>query len=74
LKILLLVEAIALVIALVVPLTPSKTGGDVRLGKYFFAEPTYLHEVLVGFVLVNGIIMVFAIAFWIYNARNPGDE
>ena len=74
LKILALLESTALAIALIMPFTPSKTGGDVRLGKYFFDEPTYFHEVPVDLVLLNLIVAVLAIAFTVYVSRSSGGD
>ena len=74
LQVLLLVESIALVIALIVPITPSKTGGNTRLGKYFFDEPTYLHEVAVNLVMLNLILAVLALVFAVYVSRGTSGK
>ena len=74
LKILLLIESTVLAIALITPLTPSKTGGKVRLGEYFFDEPTYFHEVLVNLVMLNLIVAVLAIVFAVYVSRSSGGD
>ncbi len=67
LQVLFLIEWAALLIALVMPVTPSKTGkGKVRLAEFFIQDATYLHEVLFGFVFTNLIIGLLASIFWVY--------
>jgi hypothetical protein len=74
-KVVLLIEWAALLIALATPLTPSKTGGGkLGLAKYFVDNPSYLQDVLIGFVFVNVLVGLLALAFWIYLRWNrPGD-
>ncbi len=55
-KIILLLEGMALLIGLAMPITPSKTGGDFSFADWFFEDPSYLQEVLVYFVLTNLIL------------------
>jgi hypothetical protein len=59
---LLLAESAAIMIGLVSPLTPSKTGSDRGIAHFFFAEPSYLQEVFVSFVSVNLLLVVIGIA------------
>jgi len=66
------VEAIALMIALVMPLTPSKTGSDLRPGNVLFQDAGYLEHVLVGFLLVHVILLVLALAVWIVTLVSEG--
>jgi hypothetical protein len=61
-KLLALVEAAALGIAMVMPVTPSKTGSRWIPAELVFADPSYGQEVLVYFVLANLVIGVFAAA------------
>ena len=47
------------------PIVPSKTGGDFSLAEWFFEDPSYLHEVLVYFLLTNlviGVLFLIAMA------------
>jgi uncharacterized membrane protein len=74
-KAIMTVEWAALLMALFLPITPSKTGGSNRVGHYFFEEPTYLHEVLVSFILTNLMIgvlvgLIFLVAW--YRKRRGG--
>ena len=57
----LLVEFVVFVIALLMPVTPSKTGSDGSLADHFFEEPTYLQEVLVYFVFGHAVLAVMAL-------------
>jgi prolipoprotein diacylglyceryltransferase len=68
-QVLLLVESAVLMIALIMPVTPSKTGGDVRLAKYFVEQPTYLHEVVLNVILLHLIIAAFALVFLAFGRK-----
>jgi hypothetical protein len=61
-KLLVLVEVAALGIAMVMPVTPSKTGSRWIPAELVFADPSYGQEVLVYFVLANIVFGVFAAA------------
>ncbi len=63
-------EAIAGGIALILPITPSKTGSDGSMADMFFAEPTYRHEVLVNFVGVNIILAALILVARIMQKRS----
>ncbi len=65
LVVVILVEAAALVIALLMPITPSKTGSTGNLAEMFLSEPTYLEEVGVGFVATNVLVVVLGLIVWI---------
>ncbi len=60
-KTVLLIEWICLLIALAMPITPSKTGGDAGLADLFFDDPSYLQEVLVYFVFGNLVFGILAL-------------
>ncbi len=64
---LLLAETAALATALLMPLTPNKTGSDSSLADLFFEGPTYLQEVLVYFILTNLLILILGVilAVWL---------
>ena len=62
-----LAEGAALMIGLVSPITPSRTGSDRGIAHFFFAEPSYLEEAFVSFVSVNLLLVVIGVvaAIWI---------
>lgn len=65
LKGLLLVEGVALAIALVTPVTPSKTGSDWTFADLVWEEPSYVQEVAASFVVVNLLLMVIGLVILI---------
>lgn len=64
---LLATQAIALGIALVIPVTPSKTGSTWSPANIFSADPTYLEKVGASFVLVNLMLLALGIAAWVVS-------
>jgi hypothetical protein len=64
---LLATQAIALGIALVTPVTPSKTGSTWSPANIFSTDPTYLEKVGASFVLVNLMLLVLGIAAWVVS-------
>lgn len=66
-EIVLIFEVVALLIGLAVPITPSKTGGDLSLADWFFDDPRYLQEVLVYFLLTNLIFGLLALLAFGYT-------
>lgn len=64
---LLLIEGVAVMIAMVMPVTPSKTGSDWSLAELVYSESTYLQEVFVNFVFTNLLILVVgaAVILWV---------
>jgi hypothetical protein len=69
-KSLLIVEWIALLIALAMPITPSKTGGDFSFADLFFEDPNYFQEVLVYFLVGNLLLGVLALIVMIVIRRD----
>lgn len=65
-----LVEATALLIALVTPITPSKTGSQWTPADIFSADPSYLEKVLASFVVVNVMIAIIGVLAWIFIRRD----
>ncbi|NIP57954.1 MAG: hypothetical protein GWM92_15865 [Gemmatimonadetes bacterium] len=61
-KLLALVEGVALMIAVIMPVTPSKTGSEWAPAELVFPDPSYLHQVAVYFVLTNLMIALLAAA------------
>jgi hypothetical protein len=64
-KIVLLLEFMALLIGMAMPITPSKTGSDFSLAEWFFQAPNYAQEVLVYFVLTNAVMVVLGFIAWV---------
>lgn len=69
---LLLAEGAALLIGLLMPITPSKTGSDWQLAQLFIPEPSYLQNVLVYFALTNLLLLILGaiIAIWLKIKRD----
>jgi len=59
---LLVLEAIALAIALVSPVTPSKTGSTWSPAELFSEAPSYPQKVLAAFVTVNLMLLLLGLA------------
>lgn len=70
---LLALEAIALLIALAVPITPSKTGSKWTPASLFWPDPTYLQEVAVSFVAVNLLVVLIGLVAWIAFKLGAGE-
>ena len=60
-----LTESAAVMIALVSPLTPSKTGSDRSPAELFWQEPSYAQEAIVAFVGVNALLILIGLIAWI---------
>jgi len=60
------VEAVGLLISLVIPVTPSKTGKEFKWPESWGA---YFDEVLLAFLVLNGLFVVLFIVGWIYVKR-----
>jgi len=63
---LLLAEGAAIMIALLMPITPSKTGSDWTLAQLFIPDPSYLQEVLAYFVFTNLVLLLIGIFFLLW--------
>lgn len=61
----LLVESAALMIALIMPVTPSKTGSTWSPAELLWADPSYGQEVAVYLVVVHVLIFVIGLGAWI---------
>lgn len=62
-------EAVALVVALIMPFTPSRTGSTWSPAELFVADPSYLAQVVAGFLLIHAIYLVFGIPIWLSVRR-----
>jgi hypothetical protein len=60
-KIFFLIEASLFAIALILPVTPSKTGSGKNLTEYFFDNPSYFEEVLFNLIFINIIVVFIAL-------------
>ncbi len=69
----LVTEAIALGIALAMPITPSKTGSTWSPANFFSADPTYLEKVGASFVLVNVLLLVLGLVAWVISTRGGSE-
>lgn len=61
------VEGISALIALAMPITPSKTGSTWSPAEWFWADPSYLQDVAVYFVMTNALIFLFLLIVWIWT-------
>jgi hypothetical protein len=61
-----LAEVLAVVIALAMTITPSKTGSDTGVAGHFFDDPTFVQELFVNLVISNVMMVLVAagIALW----------
>jgi predicted TIM-barrel fold metal-dependent hydrolase len=56
-------------IALVTPITPTKTGSTWSPAELFTADPSYLEKVFASFVMVNLIIAALGLVAWVAIRR-----
>ncbi len=61
-----LAEGSAIAIALLMPITPSKTGSDGGIADLLIPDPSYLQEVLVDFVFTNLLFVILGGIFVIW--------
>ena len=59
------IEGFALMVALVTPITPSRTGSTWSPAEYFSADPPYLAEVATSFLMVNALLFAIGLVVWI---------
>ena len=72
--VLLMIQAVAILIALVSPITPSKTGSRWSPADLVLEDPGYLHHVLASYVVVNAIMALIALAAWVSLRRSRSDS
>jgi hypothetical protein len=65
-KIFFLIEIVLLIISLIMPITPSKTGSTTKLTDWFFKNPSYFEEVLFYLIFINLIVIILADIFFIW--------
>lgn len=72
------VEGIAFAIALVSPVTPTRTGSTWSPAELVTADPTYLQKVVAAFASVHVIFLVIGLVAWIAHrlggTDGPGAE
>ena len=73
LKGVLVLESIALAIALVTPVTPSRTGSTWSPAEIFTTDPSYLEKVLASFVTVNLLMVFLGVVVWIVTRLGRSD-
>ncbi|MBA7547131.1 hypothetical protein ES705_39533 [subsurface metagenome] len=61
-----LIEIILLIISMIMPITPSKTGSSTKLADWFIKNPSYLEEVFFYLVFGNVIVIILAVVFLIW--------
>lgn len=60
-------QFIAVLIALVMPVTPGKTGSTWSPAELYKADPTYFDKVLAAYVVVNAMFVVLGVMVWIVS-------
>jgi len=73
-KIFFLIEMILLLISMVMPITPSKTGSSTNLAARFIENPSYLEEVFFYLVFGNVIVLILTVVFliWLRITKKQG--
>lgn len=61
-----LAEGASLMIALLMPITPSKIGSNRGIAELIIHEPTYLQEVLVYFIMTNVLLLIISVIVWLW--------
>ena len=69
----LVTQSIALGIAVVMPLTPTKTGSTWSPAHFFSTDPTYLEKVGASFVFVNVLLLVLGLVAWVISTRGGSE-
>jgi len=67
-------EVIALLIALVEPITPSKTGSKWSPAETFTVDPSYLEKVLASFISVNLLMAILGVLVWVVSRARRSDR
>ena len=67
-------EAVALAIALIRPVTPSRTGSDRSVAELVFADASYAQEVVVYFVAANLLMLVVGAVFFLAARLRGGRD
>ena len=62
-----LVETISILLGLILPISPSKTGAKNNLAEQFLDNPTYLQEFVFYYLLTNVLIILILVIFVIWE-------
>ena len=75
-RLLVLMEVSALLISLVMPVTPSRTGTRWSPAEFVWPDPSYLQQVSIWFVITNGVagLMVGLMVLWVRAEDGAGDD
>lgn len=65
-KWLLLIQAAAAMVAVVMPVTPNRPGSDWSMAELVFPDPSYFEEVVVYFVLANLMILLMGAVLFVW--------
>ena len=60
------IEIILLIISMIMPITPSKTGSNTKLADWFIQNPSYFEEVLFYLIFINVIVIILAVIILIW--------
>ncbi len=60
------IEIILLIISMIMPITPNKTGSTSKLAERFIQNPSYFEEVLFYLVFGNIIVIILTVAILIW--------
>ena len=71
---LLLAEGAAVLIGLASTIVPGKSGSRFGISGYFFAQPTFVQELLVNIVFAHLVLLVLAIGIYLYWRWNRRDQ
>ena len=72
--VLVMTQAVAVLIALVTPITPSKTGSKWSPADLFLEDPSYFEKVLASYVAVNVIMALIALVAWVSLRMSRSDS
>jgi hypothetical protein len=69
-----LIEIILLIISMIMPITPSKTGSSTKLADWFIKNPSYFEEILFYFIFGNVIVVILGVVFiiWLRITKKRG--
>ena len=67
--ILILVEATVLMIALIMPVTPSKTGSSWNPAGLIWPDTSYAKEVVAWFIVAHILLAIVGVGIWIVTRR-----
>ena len=66
-QIIFLIEIVLLIISLIMPITPSKTGSTTKLADWFIKNPSYFEEIIFYLIFGNIIVIILAVVYLIWS-------